>query len=325
MNKEKIEYFIDYYENSCNYIVFLRNSSAYLNKKDINWFKDISLDNFFKVFQKVSLFGLKIDYLSNNLAEKSNYNSNYNKNILMIDYSLTLSSLEISFNNKETILNIIDYLISINKCTNQIRSKIEDNYGKDQVININNINTVLNLNNNYLEFFPLEKNPLLKVVLNGYSNISIEFKENKPPHLRKNFYHQMKEIIDALSLNKILVNNIIGKSFFSIRYTPYNCRSKNNIQTSFVNYYQFKINEERKILSNKYIDIPLIGILPLKLNHKFFLEKINKECYNSNNNISDIMIVNRFIQNVTNNFIQNNNGGNSIDVEYYLNQQININ
>ena len=325
LNKEKSEYFIDYYENSCNYIVFLRNSSAYLNKKDINWFKDISLGNFFKVFQKVSLFGLKIDYLSNNLAEKSNYNSNYNKNILMIDYSLTLSSLEISFNNKETILNIIDYLISINKCTNQIRSKIEDNYGKDQVININNINTVLNLNNNYLEFFPLEKNPLLKVVLKGYSNISIEFKENKPPHLRKNFYHQMNEIIDALSLNKILVNNIIGKSFFSIRYTPYNCRSKNNIQTSFVNYYQFKINEERKILSNKYIDIPLIGILPLKLNHKFFLEKINKECYNSNNNISDIMIVNRLIQNVTNNFIQNNNGGNSIDVEYYLNQQININ
>ena len=205
LNKEKIEYFIDYYENSCNYIVFLRNSSAYLNKKDINWFKDISLGNFFKVFQKVSLFGLKIDYLSNNLAEKSNYNSNYNKNILMIDYSLTLSSLEISFNNKEAILNIIDYLISINKCTNQIRSKIEDNYGKDQVININNINTVLNLNNNYLEFFPLEKNPLLKVVLKGYSNISIEFKENKPPHLRKNFYHQMKEIIDALSLNKILV------------------------------------------------------------------------------------------------------------------------
>jgi len=93
-----------------------------------------------------------------------------------------------------------------------------------------------------------------------------------------------------------------------------------------VNYYQFKLNEERKIFSNKYIDIPLIGILPLKFNHVFFLEKINKECYNSNNNnISDIMIVNRLIQNVTNNFIQNNNGGNSIDVEYYLNQQININ
>ena len=61
-------------------------------------------------------------------------------------------------------------------------------------------------------------------------------------------------------------------------------------------------------------------MLPLKFNHKFFLEKINKD-YHNNNNISDIMIVNRLIQNVTNNILQNGNG-NSIDVEYYLNQQI---
>ena len=60
-------------------------------------------------------------------------------------------------------------------------------------------------------------------------------------------------------------------------------------------------------------------MLPLKLNHKFFLEKINKD-YMNNNNISDVMIVNRLIQNVTNNIIQSGNG-NSIDVDYYLNQQ----
>ena len=321
---EKVGHFIDYYENSCNYIIFLRNSSTYLNKKDINWYKDISLEDFFKIFQKVSLFGLKIDYLSNNLTENYNTNSNNSRNILLINYSLTLSSFEISFNTKEIILNIIDHLISINKCTNQIKSKIEENYGKDQLININNINTVLNLNNNYMEFFPVEKNPGLKIILKGYSKITIEFNENKPPHLRNNFYHQMKEIINILSISNISINNIYGKSFFSIRFTPYNCRSKNNIQTSFVNYYQFKINEERKTSNNKYIDIPLIGILPLKFNNKFFLEKINKECYN-NNNISDAMIVNRLIQNVTSNFIQNNNGNNSIDVEYYLNQQLNIN
>ena len=41
----------------------------------------------------------------------------------------------------------------------------------------------------------------------------------------------------------------------------------------------------------------------------------------NNNNISDIMTVNRLIQNVTNNFLQNGNG-NSFDVEYYLSQQI---
>ena len=321
-----VNIFVDYYENSCNYIIFLRNSSTYLNKKDINSYKDISLDRFFKSFQKVSLSGLKINYLTNktNNEQFNISNANNNKHISIINYSLTLSSFEISFNDKEIILNIIDYLISINKCNNQIKAKIEENYIKDQLININNINNLMAINNNYMEFFPLEKNQELKIILKGYSKISIEFNENKPPHLRKNFYHQMKEIINILNISNISINNIIGTSYFSIRYTPYNCRSKNNIQTSFVNYYQFKLNEERNIFSNKYIDIPLIGILPLKFNHIFFLEKINKECYNSNN-ISDIMIVNRLIQNVTNNFIKNNNGGNSIDVEYYLNQQININ
>ena len=59
-------------------------------------------------------------------------------------------------------------------------------------------------------------------------------------------------------------------------------------------------------------------MLPLKFNQKFFLEKINKD-YHNNNNIQDYMIVNRLIQNVTNNIIPNGNG-NSFDVEYYLNQ-----
>ena len=317
-NITKVNYFIDYYENSCNYMIFLRNSGTFLNKKDINIYKDISLNDFFNQFKKVSLFGLKIDYLSINLLSEYNTNSNNNKNVLNVNYSLTLSSFKISFNNKEIILNIIDYLISKNKCTNKLKEKIQENFDKEQITN--------NINNSYLEFFPIDKNTSIKIILEGYIKLTIEFNENKPPHLRNNFYHQIKDIMDILLINNISINNILGKSYFSIRYTPYNCRSKYNIQTSFVNYYQFKINEERKIFSNKYIDIPLVGILPLKFNHKFFLEKINKEYYNnnsSNNNISDVMIVNSLIQNVTNNFIiQGNN--NSIDVEYYLNQQINV-
>jgi len=318
-NITKVNYFIDYYENSCNYMIFLRNSGTFLNKKDINIYKDISLNDFFNQFKKVSLFGLKIDFLSINLLSEYNTNSNNNKNVLNVNYSLTLSSFKISFNNKEIILNIIDYLISKNKCTNKLKEKIQENFDKEQITN--------NINNSYLEFFPIDKNTSIKIILEGYIKLTIEFNENKPPHLRNNFYHQIKDIMNILLINNISINNILGKSYFSIRYTPYNCRSKYNIQTSFVNYYQFKINEERKIFSNKYIDIPLVGILPLKFNHKFFLEKINKEYYNnnsSNNNISDVMIVNSLIQNVTNNFIiQGNN--NSIDVEYYLNQQINVN
>ena len=321
-NLQKIEYFIEYYEGTCNYLIFLRNSTPYLNKKFLNNYRDITLGNFFKAFQKRSLSGLKIDFLSNNLNEKNNF---INRNIWNICYCLTLSSLEITFTNKDIIINIIDYLISIKKCSSQIKSKIEENYNypKEPLINmnnINNINNIINKNNNYIEFYPVDKNTCLKIILRGYSKISIEYCENKPPHLRKSFYQQMKEIINILSLNNISINNIVGKSYFSIRYTPINCRNKNNIQTSFINYYRFKINEERITYTNKYIDIPIIGMLPLKFNHKFFLEKINKDYMNNNNNISDVMIVNRLIQNVTNNIIQNGNG-NSIDVEYYLNQQ----
>ena len=317
-NNKKIEYFIEYYEGICNYLIFLRNSTPHLSKKYLNNYREITLENFFKAFQKISLCGLKIDFLFNNINEK-NIN---NKNIWNICYNVTLSSLEISFSNRDIIINIIDYLISIKKCSPQIKSKIEENYNysKEQIINMNNINNIINKNNNYIEFYPVDKNNSLKIVLRGFSKISIEYNENKPPHLRKSFYQQIKDISNILSLNNIVLNNIVGKSYFSVRYTPINCRNKNNIQTSFINYYKFKINEERITYSNKYIDIPVIGILPLKLNHKFFLEKIYKD-YMNNNNISDIMTVNRLIQNVTNNFLQNGNG-NSFDVEYYLSQQI---
>ena len=317
INCSKIDYFIDYYEGNCNYLIFLRNSTPYLNQKYLNNYRDINLENFFKAFQKISLSGLKVDFLSNNLNEKNNNN----KSIWNICYSLTLSSLEIIFTNKDIIMNILDYLISLKKCSPQLKTKIEDNYLKDQIINMNNINNIINKNNNQMEFYPVDKNNSLKIILKGFSKISIEYSENKPPHLRKSFYQQIKDITNILSLNNISINNIIGKSYFSIRYTPINCRNKNNIQTSFINYYRFKINEERITYSNKYIDVPIIGILPLKLNHKFFLEKINKEYINNNNNLSDMMIVNRLIQNVTNNILQNGNG-NCIDVEYYLSQQI---
>ena len=318
-NSKIIDYFIEYYEGKSNFLIFLRNSTPYLNIKYINNYRDISLDNFFKGFQKVSLTGLKIDFLSNNLNEKNNIN---NKNIYNICYYLSLSSLEITFNNRDIIMNIIDYLISIKKCSTQIKSKIEENYNfskdHDQIININNLNNIIN---NYMEFYPVDKNNSLKIVLRGFSKLSIEYNENKPPHLRKSFYQQIKEILNILSLNNISINNIVGKSYFSIRFTPINCRNKNNIQTSFINYYRFKINEERITYTNKFIDIPIIGMLPLYFNHKFFLETINKDFINNSNNISDVMIVNRLIQIVTNSIIQNGNG-NSIDVEYYLNQQI---
>jgi hypothetical protein len=311
---DRIDTFIEHYEGVCNFLIFVKKSTPYLNKKYIKNIQEMNLEKLFKSFQKVSLIGLKIDFLSN-------YEKTKNKNILNISYFLTLSSFEIIFTTKDIILKIIDTLILLNKCSPQLKTKIEENftctYNQDQIINLNNINNIISNNNYIIEMYP-NNNNALKITLRSYNQLIIEYKESKPPHLRKHFYQQMKEILNLLFLNNISINNISTNSYFSIRYTPVNCRNKNNIQTSFINYHKFSFNEERNNSNNKYIEVPVVGMLPLKLNQKFFLEKINKEYY-CNNNIYDYITINGYIQEVTNNILQNGNGS-CLDVEYYMNQ-----
>jgi len=64
--------------------------------------------------------------------------------------------------------------------------------------------------------------------------------------------------------------------------------------------------------------LPVIGILPIKLVPKFFLEQINKDQFN--NLIYDTIILNNSINNVTS-IILNNSNRNSYDVEVYLKEK----
>ena len=305
--KNKIDSFTGLYEGICNFLIFLRKATPYIakDKNHLEAFREIKLENFFQCFHKHSLLGLKIDYLSCDI--------NHKQSICNISYLLTLSSMEIIITNMNIILNILDYLIQIKKCSIHIKSLVEENNNQKESKNI------INKNNNYFEFLPCEKIPCLKIILKNLNKLTIEYYENKPQFFRKNFNEQIKEILKQIQMTNLSLNNISGKSYFSILFSPINQRNKNNIPTSFITYYQFKYNENNHIGLGKYIEIPLIGILPIKLVPIFFLAKINKE-YNNNNKIYDTNILNNSINNVTN-IILNNTNRNSYDVDAYLKEK----
>ena len=302
----KIDSFTGLYDGICNFLIFLRKATPYIakDKNHLQAFREIKLENFFQCFRKHSLLGLKIDYLSCDIHHK--------KFISNTSYLLTLSSMEIIITNMNIILKILDYLIQIKKCSIQIKSLVEENNNQKEPKNI------INKNNNYFEFLPCEKIPCLKIILKNLNKLTIEYYENKPQFFRKTFNEQIKEILKQIQMTNLSLNNVSGKSYFSILFSPINQRNKNNVQTSFITFYQFKYNENNHIGLGKFIEIPLIGILPIKLVPKFFLEKINKE-YNINK-IYDTNILNNSINNVTN-IILNNTNRNSYDVDAYLKEK----
>ena len=302
----KINSFIEFNEGICNFLIFLRKVTPYITKDKghLESFGEIKLENFFKCFQKHSLLGLNVDYLSDDINQK--------QSLCNISYLLTLSSFEISITNMDIIMKILDYLIQIKKCSIQIKSLVEENNNQKEPKN------TINKNNNYFEFLPCEKIPCLKIILKNLNKLTIEYCENKPQFFRKHFNEQMKEILNQLQIKDLTLNNIYGKSYFSILFSPLNQRNKNNIQTSFITFYQFKYNEKNNYATGKYIELPIIGILPIKLVPKFFLEQISKEYYN--NKIYDTIILNNSINNVTN-IILNNLNKNSYDVETYLKEK----
>ena len=84
--------------------------------------------------------------------------------------------------------------------------------------------------------------------------------------------------------------------------------------TSFISYYQFKFSEESLNKQSLYGEIPIIGILPIKFIHKYFLERISK---NYIGKVYDPLILKSSLENV-NTIVLNNANRTSLDVEYYL-------
>ena len=222
----------------------------------------------------------------------------------MTTFTPSISSFEIIITNKEIILEIIDKLILLKVCSTKIKNLIENN------INSKGQNEI-SQQNKYIEFTPNEKYPSFKIVIKKLCTLTIEFYENKPPHLRKVLIKQLEDLISIIPIiSNIGLKHLFWKSFFSVLYTP--LKSQNNcfLNTSFITYYQFKFGEESLNNSSPNAEIPIIGILPIKLlQPQIYLQKINQSDF-------DNIILNSSIQSV-NKVFQNSNKT-SIDVEYYL-------
>jgi hypothetical protein len=108
--------------------------------------------------------------------------------------------------------------------------------------------------------------------------IKIEFYENKPPHSRYIFSDQINIILSRLkTLAEVIIHNIDRTSWFCILWTPVKSTKAQFMNTSFLVYYQFEMNNTyfEETFSN-HAEIPLIGILPIKFEDSMWLSKISK-------------------------------------------------
>jgi hypothetical protein len=98
-------------------------------------------------------------------------------------------------------------------------------------------------------------------------------------------------------LKNIPINKIDNSSFFSILWTTYHKSSKFNLfNTSFLVYYN--INFKEKILeslektktniNSKMLEIPIIGLLPIKFEVSLFMTRIRS----SNTNMDTKIFIN---------------------------------
>jgi hypothetical protein len=181
-----------------NFLIFKKLVKiSFSNQKLIEY---ITLGDFFKSFERISSFGLKIPLFQ----EQGNF--------LEETYSPTLSSLVLYIKNVEL------YEIISNKLNTIKQNQNEENL----------------MNNYYNEYIYNDK---VKTSLIG-QYILLEFNENKPPFLRKSFIEQINNILNSVNnLNNVKINDIeLERSYFSISWNPIN--SFHN-QTSFLSYYLF--------------------------------------------------------------------------------------
>lgn len=114
--------------------------------------------------------------------------------------------------------------------------------------------------------------------------LKIEFYENKPPHLRLILSDQMDLLFKKLnSIFNLKVSKLLKHSWFSVLWTPLKVSKQQLNATSFLVYYNFNQEDYNNFYSEyeNYNEIPLIGILPIKLDEKLWLKKISK-CKNLN-------------------------------------------
>lgn len=228
------------YEGICNFIIFAKETSLYIEKSKTIELKNMSLIEFFKCFDTITTFGMEIAFL--NESNETSY----------VCYSLSLSSMILKLNN----LSKEKYEELLNKC------KVK-----------------YNITNKESDFsYSIDEN--LKVsFINDKQIIKVEYYETKPPHNRMLIPDLMEKIQTAISIDSsITMNNIEKSSWFCFSWIPLHSTKQEFINTSFLVYYQFasELNDLCDRGYDHYYEIPLIGILPIKIDENLWLRKIRR-------------------------------------------------
>ena len=230
-------------------------------------------------------------------------------NLCDASYFPSLSSMEITITNKEIINELIELLFQKKLLVQKMKSILLQSFSESP-------SQENKIKYSYLEYTPVEQIPGLKIIIKNLSSFIIEYYENRPPHLRELFIKHIHQILSKHlpPLLKCSISQLSSNSWFSVLWSPTKSSSVNYMTTSFISYYQFKFSEESLNKQSLYGEIPIIGILPIKFIHKYFLERISK---NYIGKVYDPLILKSSLENV-NTIVLNNANRTSLDVEYYL-------
>ena len=111
------------------------------------------------------------------------------------------------------------------------------------------------------------------------SDVKIEFYETKPPHSRYILSEQLENIFSKLKfLNSIDLSKIEKCSWFSVLWSPFKSNQQLFSNTSFLTYYQFDMGDYSYYMTSQkgYYEVPIVGILPIKLDENIWLRKFRK-------------------------------------------------
>ena len=230
-------------QNKTNLDMFLKSVTPIYHKDmEINFLK-LKIKDFLYNLKILSLHGLKNTYF------------NYGE-LVYIWYSLSLSSLSIKVTNKQLITQIFEEVKKKRKKSDSIVLK-----EKEEIAFVETLYTL---------YFTTE-----------YMEIS--FSETKPVHFRKSYFSLIKTIFNSIPFfDKITVEDIdLNESYYAILYSSFKSSKPHSNHFSFVVYYHFtkEILQESKngntFNNEKYFKQTIVGILPIKINTEFFLQKIS--------------------------------------------------
>lgn len=204
-------------------------------------------------------------------------------------YSPTISSLEIIINpssnvfkqiikheftkakqitqEKEKVLNKI-----LESCNNENSSSIDSSSISEEIMKFSYERYLTDGNNH-------------KIIIK-HDSIKFEFFEIRPPHSRQILITQIQNLLESFDLlGKIKLSEISNDSLFSILYSPFKSTKGLMMNTSFLVYHSLNIEDNNltlnssknflnSIVNKNFVEVPIIGILPIKLENKMFLTTI---------------------------------------------------